>query len=76
LNHRKGAPEFSFSYAVEAQGGNWLVRGQTLQVREVYRVEAEIVCANGGARETRTVEITARDTLAILDEPSPRPRRV
>jgi hypothetical protein len=43
-------------------GQETLVRGQILQVREVYRVEAEIVCANRGVRETRTVEITARDT--------------
>jgi len=59
---RKGAPEFTMSSATEAHGKNWLVEGLIIQVRDIYRVKAEIGFINGGSRETREIEISERKT--------------
>jgi aminopeptidase N len=59
---RKGAPEFVLSYAAEAQGADWVVKGQIRQIRDVYRTAAEIVFVKDGARQTRVVEIGAEET--------------
>ncbi|MCJ7588029.1 MAG: hypothetical protein MUQ00_09050 [Candidatus Aminicenantes bacterium] len=60
---RKGAPEFVLSYVAEAQDAGWVVEGRIRQVRDVYRVAAEIVFVKDGARETRVVEIGGEETV-------------
>ncbi len=59
---RKGAPEFTMSCATEAHGKNWLVEGLMIQVRDIYRIKAEIGFINGGSRETRELEISEMKT--------------
>lgn len=59
---RTGAPEFILTYAAEAQGAGWVVKGRINQVRDVYRVAAEVIFVAGDARETRVVEIGVEET--------------
>jgi len=59
---RKGAPEFVLSWGVEAQGEAWAVKGRIRQVRDVYRVSAEVVFVKNGVRETKVVEIGEKKT--------------
>lgn len=59
---RKGAPEFSMDYRVLPQKTSWLVRGTITQLREVYRVKADIACFKGDRRENRNLEINGRRT--------------
>jgi len=59
---RKGAPEFDLAYDVEAQGEAWVVKGRIRQVRDVYRVAAEVVFVKNGVRETKVVEIGEEKT--------------
>ena len=59
---RKGAPEFVLSYTAEAQGADWAVKGRIRQVRDIYRVAAEIAFVKDGIRETKVVEIGAEET--------------
>jgi hypothetical protein len=59
---RTGAPEFALTWAAEPHGGGWEVKGRIRQIRDVYRVTAEIAFAGGGTRDTKTVEISAKDT--------------
>jgi aminopeptidase N len=59
---RKGAPEFSLSYDIKNRKQNYQVTGVINQVREVYRVNAEIVFVNGSKHETRNVEISGMKT--------------
>jgi aminopeptidase N len=59
---RTGAPEFSLAFASEPRVGDWLVTGRVTQLREVYRVRAEIAFGAGSAREVRTVDCSGRET--------------
>jgi len=60
---RQGAPEFTINCMFVASGSkNWLARGMITQLRDVYRVKAEIVFFKGTFRETREIEINARET--------------
>ncbi|MCX6558815.1 MAG: hypothetical protein NTW95_15525, partial [Candidatus Aminicenantes bacterium] len=59
---RTGAPEFSFSFAIEPRGKEWLVTGHVTQLRDVYRVSAEIAFSTGAVREVRTVDCSGKET--------------
>lgn len=59
---RKGAPEFSISCWFAQRSKHWLVQVMIAQLRDVYRVKAEIAFYRGSAREIRDVEIKARAT--------------
>jgi len=59
---RTGAPEFLLSSEVEAQGERWKVSGRIRQVRDAYRVVAEIGFVKGALRETKVIEIAAPET--------------
>ena len=59
---RRGAPEFVLSTQTAARGEQWEVKGAIRQVRDVYRVTAEIAFVQGASRDVRRVEITERDT--------------
>jgi aminopeptidase N len=59
---RKGAPEFVMSSRAEAHGADWMVKGKIRQIREIYRVAAEVVFLKDGARETRIIEIGTEET--------------
>jgi hypothetical protein len=59
---RTGAPEFSLAFAAEPRDGNWLVTGRVTQLREAYRVSAEIVFCAGAAREVRTLDCSGKET--------------
>jgi len=58
---RKGAPEFALSFASEPRGGAWEVRGRIRQLREPYRVSAEVAFVKGAVRETRIIEVHEAD---------------
>ncbi len=61
--YRAGAPEFELSWTAAPRGASWEVKGRVRQMRDVYRVTAEIAfTGGGGARETKTVEILAGET--------------
>jgi len=66
---RKGAPEFSLSYEIKPIGKSYQIKGMVDQIREVYRVNAEIVLVNGEKRETRTVPIKSRKTPFSINLP-------
>lgn len=59
---RKGAPEFAIDCWFAPRSKNWLVQVMITQLRDVYRVKAEIGFDRGAFRDTRTVEINARET--------------
>jgi hypothetical protein len=60
---RKGAPEFSMACTVTPRHNKvWVVRGTISQLRDVYRVKAEIVAANRSFRDSKTIEIRSRET--------------
>jgi aminopeptidase N len=60
---RQGAPEFSMACTIKPQSRRiWLVRGTITQLRDVYRVKAEIAAFRGPIRETRHIGINARET--------------
>ena len=59
---RRGAPEFVLSTQTMARGEQWEVKGAIGQVRDVYRVSAEIAFVNGASREVHRVDITQRET--------------
>jgi aminopeptidase N len=59
---RKGAPEFSIGCWYAERSRNWLVQVMITQLRDVYRVKAEIAFTRGAFREIRTIEINARQT--------------
>jgi aminopeptidase N len=59
---RKGAPEFSIACWFAERSRNWLVQVMITQLRDVYRVKAEIAFTKGAFRETRDIEINARTT--------------
>jgi len=59
---RKGAPEFVLSFMAEARGANWEVKGRIRQVRDVYRVAAEIAFVKDGAGETKVIELGMKET--------------
>ncbi|MCX6555968.1 MAG: hypothetical protein NTW95_00815, partial [Candidatus Aminicenantes bacterium] len=59
---RKGAPEFSIGCWFAERSKNWLVQVMITQLRDVYRVKAEIAFYKNSAREIRDVEINGRAT--------------
>jgi aminopeptidase N len=59
---RKGAPEFAISCWFAERSKNCLVQVMITQLRDVYRVKAEIGFNKGAFRDVRTVEIKARET--------------
>jgi len=59
---RRGAPEFVLSTETVARGEQWEVKGSIRQLRDVYRVTAEIAFVNGASREVHRVDITERET--------------
>lgn len=59
---RKGAPEFAIDCWFAERSRNWLVQVMITQLRDVYRVKAEIGFSKGAFCETRTIEINARET--------------
>ncbi|MEI6614357.1 MAG: M1 family aminopeptidase [Chrysiogenales bacterium] len=59
---RKGAPEFAINCWFAPRSKNWLVQVMITQLRDVYRVKAEIGFNKGAFRDIRTVEINARET--------------
>jgi aminopeptidase N len=59
---RKGAPEFAIDCWFTPRSRNWLVQVMITQLRDVYRVKAEIAFNIGSFRDIRTVEINARAT--------------
>ncbi|HSQ35582.1 MAG TPA: M1 family aminopeptidase, partial [Candidatus Binatia bacterium] len=59
---RKGAPEFAIDCWCAPRSKNWLVQVMITQLRDVYRVKAEIGFDRGAFRDVRTVEIKARET--------------
>jgi hypothetical protein len=59
---RKGAPEFAIDCWFAERSRNWLVQVQVTQLRDVYRVKAEIAFNKGAFRETRAIEINGRKT--------------
>jgi aminopeptidase N len=59
---RKGAPEFSIGCWFAERSKNWLVQVMITQLRDVYRVKAEIAFYKGSAREIRDIEINAKAT--------------
>jgi aminopeptidase N len=59
---RKSAPEFSIGCWYAERSRNWLVQVMITQLRDVYRVKAEIAFTKGAFREIRTIEINARQT--------------
>lgn len=66
---RKGAPEFSLSYEIKSVGKSYQIKVIVDQIREVYRVNAEIVLVNGEKRETRTVPIKSKKTPFSINLP-------
>jgi len=59
---RTGAPEFELTFETEARGAGWEVKGRIRQLRDVYRVAAEIAFVKAGSRETRIVEVASAET--------------
>ena len=59
---RQGAPEFAMNCTFENRSKNWLARGMITQLRDTYRVKAEIGFNKGTFCDIRTVEINARET--------------
>jgi aminopeptidase N len=59
---RKGAPEFAIDCWFAQRSKFWLVQVMVSQLRDVYRVRAEIAFKRGLFREIRTIEITAKET--------------
>lgn len=59
---RRGAPEFTIGCWFAPRGKNWLVQVMITQLRDVYRVKAEIGFNRGAFRDIRTIEIKARET--------------
>jgi aminopeptidase N len=59
---RKGAPEFSISCWFAERSKNCLVQVMVTQLRDIYRVKAEIAFTRGAFREIRDIEINARAT--------------
>ena len=59
---RKGAPEFAIDCWFAPRSKNWLVQVMITQLRDIYRVKAEIGFNKGAFRDIRTVEINARET--------------
>ena len=59
---RKGAPEFVLTSNPEPLGANWEVKGRIRQVRDIYRVRAEVVFVKDTARLTKIIEIRAEET--------------
>jgi hypothetical protein len=46
----------------EARGANWEVKGRIRQVRDVYRVAAEIAFVKDGAGDTKVIELGMKET--------------
>ena len=61
--YRSGAPEFEMSWTAAPRGAAWEVKGLIRQKREVYRVAAEVAFVGPGAREMKTCEISAAETV-------------
>jgi len=60
---RQGAPEFSMSCTITARSNKiWLVHGVITQLRDVYRVKAEIASFRNTFSETKYIEIKDRET--------------
>jgi aminopeptidase N len=59
---RKGAPEFAIDCRFAERSRNWQVWVTVTQLREVYRVKAEIAFQKGAFREIRQVEIDGRES--------------
>ncbi|TFG78871.1 MAG: hypothetical protein E4H23_06970 [Chrysiogenales bacterium] len=59
---RKGAPEFAINCWYAEHSKNWLVQVMITQLRDVYRVKAEIGFIKGAFCEIREIEINARET--------------
>ena len=59
---RKGAPEFAMDCWYAERSKNCLVQVMITQLRDVYRVKAEIGFNKGAFRDIRTIEINARET--------------
>ncbi len=60
---RKGAPEFSMACTVTPRHNKvWVVPGTNSQLRDVYRVKAEIISANRSFRDSKPIEIHSRET--------------
>ncbi|HUU05538.1 MAG TPA: M1 family aminopeptidase [Patescibacteria group bacterium] len=59
---RKGAPEFAINCWYAEHSKNWLVQVMITQLRDVYRVKAEIGFIKGAFCEIREIEINACET--------------
>jgi len=59
---RKGAPEFAIDCWFAPRSKFWLVQVMVTQLRDVYRVKADIAFKRGLFREIRTIEVTGRET--------------
>ena len=59
---RTGAPEFALDWSAVSKGTGWLVKGRVRQTRDIYRVTAEIAFRGSGAREIKTIAISAAET--------------
>ena len=60
LPHRRARVRFRL--VRRFQGTGWLVTGRVRQTRDIYQVTAEIAFRGGGARETKTIAISAAET--------------
>ncbi len=60
--YRKGAPEFSLHYTIEPREDAYRVSGTVKQLREFYKVDAELVMVRENDREIRTLGISDKET--------------
>ncbi len=58
---RKGAPEFAIDCWFAPRGKFWLVQVKVRQLRDTYRVNAEIAFKRNLFREIRTIEISGKE---------------
>jgi tetratricopeptide (TPR) repeat protein len=63
--YRRGAPEFRFNYEIEPRNGDFGIRGELIQLRDIYAVEAEISLVHEKEKEIR--KITIADEAVTFD---------